>query len=105
MFDVGQDPAAGLFIVMEFLEGEDLAACLTREKKTHLERVYRNFALSGRALGKAHKVGVIHRDLKPANILVLDRKEQHVYIKILDLGISKFLQDEIAAKIEEEDNI
>jgi serine/threonine protein kinase len=74
------------FIVMEYVEGESLAALLTRGALT-AERVIALGRQIAGALAAAHAGGIVHRDLKPANIQVtLDGS-----IKILDFGIAKAL--------------
>ncbi len=93
VFDVGQDPVAGLYMVMEYLDGEDLATRLAREKKLSAEDVVAIGFQSCRALAKAHAAGVIHRDLKPANIYLTTREDDSLLVKILDFGISKLLND------------
>jgi serine/threonine-protein kinase len=97
VFDVGHDPVAGLYMVMEYLDGEDLASRLGRETKISAEDVVAIGFQSCRALAKAHAAGVIHRDLKPANIYLTTREDDSLLVKILDFGISKLLNDAAAA--------
>jgi eukaryotic-like serine/threonine-protein kinase len=99
VFDVGQDPEIGLYMVMEFLSGEDLEMRLRRQPGRRLDPVV--VAHIGhqvaRALVKAHAARVIHRDLKPANIFLTDRDDGSLRVKILDFGISKLLASEASA--------
>ena len=75
-------------LVMELVEGEDLAVRLARGKPT-LEETLRIARQLAEALEAAHDKGIIHRDLKPANIKVtLDGN-----VKVLDFGLAKALQD------------
>lgn len=99
VFDVGHDPVAGLYMVMEYLDGEDLASRLGREGKLPAEDVVAIGFQSCRALAKAHAAGVIHRDLKPANIYLTTREDDSLLVKILDFGISKLLNDAAAASV------
>src|SRR5688572_18832476 len=65
----GRTDTGELFLCMEWLEGEDLAARLTRGKLG----VADTLALAGRvagALASAHARGVIHRDIKPSNLFL-----------------------------------
>ena len=94
VFDVGQDPEFGLYRVMEFLTGEDLATRLEREKLLEVHLAVEFAYQAARGLAKAHAAGVIHRDLKPANIFLSERDDGTRIVKIVDFGISKLLNDE-----------
>jgi len=84
----------GPYLVMELLRGEDLGACLRREKTLDLERVDRIFSQIAAALEVAHQRGVVHRDLKPGNIFLCDQQGDDAdYVKVLDFGIAKVLGD------------
>ena len=78
-------PSGAPFLVMEWLDGEDLRRRLEREPLTIGEAV----ALATRvaeALGTAHARGIVHRDLKPSNLFL--PAGQIDQIKILDFGIA-----------------
>jgi serine/threonine-protein kinase len=89
VFDVGTDEALGLYLVMEYLVGEDLAAVLARQGRLEPDAAVSIAVQAARGLAKAHEAGVIHRDLKPANIFLVEREEDEPLVKILDFGISK----------------
>ncbi len=91
VFDVGTDERLGLYLVMEYLTGEDLAARLAREKRLAPETAVRIAVQAARGLAKAHEAGVVHRDLKPANVFLVEREEDEPLVKILDFGISKVI--------------
>ena len=91
VFDVGADDKLGLYLVMEYLTGEDLAAMLAREKRLSLDTAVRIAVQVARGLSKAHGAGVVHRDLKPANIFLAEREDDDPLVKILDFGISKVI--------------
>jgi serine/threonine-protein kinase len=94
VFDVGRDPKLGLYMVLEFLEGEDLETRLAREGKLDVKLAV-NIALQvSRGLAKAHAAGVVHRDLKPANIFLTTREDGTLLAKVVDFGISKFVNEE-----------
>jgi serine/threonine-protein kinase len=94
VFDVGRDPKLGLYMVLEFLEGEDLETRLAREGKLDVGLAV-NIALQvSRGLAKAHAAGVVHRDLKPANIFLTRREDGSLLAKVVDFGISKFVNEE-----------
>ncbi|XXY52357.1 serine/threonine-protein kinase [Sorangium sp. So ce269] len=81
------------FMVMELLEGEDLRAHLQRAGRLSLEATYQLLAPLGRALRRAHSIGLVHRDLKPSNIF-LARCGDEVIVKVLDFGIAKQVQEQ-----------
>src|SRR5262249_19132465 len=66
LFDAGHDPQHGLFMVLEYLAGEDLEARLRREAKLAPPLAVDVALQVARALMKAHAAGIVHRDLKPA---------------------------------------
>jgi serine/threonine protein kinase len=90
IFDFGRDEAHGLYMVIEYLEGEDLEARLQRERWISEQDAATIGLQVARGLAKAHAAGIIHRDLKPANIFLTERDDGSVLAKILDFGISKF---------------
>ncbi len=91
VFDVGADDKLGLYLVMEFLTGEDVATLLSRVKRLPPDEAVRIAVQVARGLAKAHEAGVVHRDLKPANIFLCDREHDEPLVKILDFGISKVI--------------
>jgi serine/threonine-protein kinase len=87
VYDFVHDPA-GLYCVMELLEGETLAErMLTRPSTLESIRVMGQQLAS--ALGAAHDAGVIHRDLKPENIFLVQREGRDDWVKVLDFGVAK----------------
>ena len=83
LYDVGREGDAD-YLVMEFLEGETLAARLDKGAlpSEHLLRYGIEIA---DALDKAHRQGIVHRDLKPGNVLLTKSG-----VKLLDFGLAKF---------------
>jgi serine/threonine-protein kinase len=76
------------FIVMEYLQGEDLGARLDRVGCLDTEQTYQIISQVARALVRAHAAGIVHRDLKPENIFLVPGDDQEV-AKVLDFGIAK----------------
>jgi serine/threonine protein kinase len=89
IFDFGRDERLGLYMVIEFLPGEDLEARLAREHWVETREAATIALQAARGLARAHEVGVIHRDLKPANLFLTKRDDGSRLAKILDFGISK----------------
>jgi serine/threonine protein kinase len=85
------------FIVMEYLEGEDLGARLERMGPLDCEQTYQIISQVSRALVRAHAAGIVHRDLKPENIFLVPGDDQEV-AKVLDFGIAKHEQYSLAGK-------
>jgi serine/threonine protein kinase len=90
IFDFGRDERLGLYMVIEYLEGEDLETRLQRERWIGEPDTATIGLQVARGLAKAHAAGIIHRDLKPANVFLTKRDDGSVLAKILDFGISKF---------------
>lgn len=78
-------------LVMEYVDGKDLAAIIEQEGKLTPERCRALLTGCAEGLSAAHKAGIIHRDLKPSNILVVS-ENGHESIKILDFGIAKIVE-------------
>jgi hypothetical protein len=80
------------FLVMEYVEGRSLAALLDEKGKLPPTRAADYVHQAALAMQHAHDKGLIHRDLKPSNLLVTPQGQ----VKVLDLGLARFLQDQIA---------
>ncbi len=90
LLDTGRDPKTGeLYIVFEFVEGEDLRARLTRDGSLPFDEAREIAMRVGEVLAAAHARGIVHRDIKPENIR-LRRDLGGTYVKVLDFGIAKF---------------
>ncbi|HEY6880138.1 MAG TPA: serine/threonine-protein kinase, partial [Polyangiales bacterium] len=88
LYDVGRDGSA-LFLVLEFLEGESLAAYLERELAP-MQTMLTLLSDAMRGVAAAHRQGVLHRDLKPENVfLARENDDGSLTPKLLDFGISK----------------
>ena len=87
--DSGTTDDGAFFFVMEYLDGINLEDLINREGMLAVDRALLIGAQICRALQAAHSADVIHRDLKPANIMLINRKEDEDFVKVLDFGISK----------------
>lgn len=86
------------FLVMEYVEGLDLESWFTEYKGRAIPvgvvcEFVRQAALG---LQHAHERGMVHRDVKPANILLTqDSRDEPPVVKILDLGLSRFVSESV----------
>ena len=76
------------FIVMEFLEGEDLGTRLNREGRLSVLETASILVQLARGLRHAHEAGIVHRDLKPSNVFLAQCGDEEI-VKIVDFGIAK----------------
>jgi serine/threonine-protein kinase len=89
VLDVGTLEDGAPFIVMEYLDGEDLATQLRERGPVPVARAAAIVIEACEAIAEAHALGIIHRDLKPANLFVTRDREGRPLIKVLDLGICR----------------
>jgi len=87
--DFNETPDGQLYLVMEYLSGEDLSETLRRSSVLPLSTCIQILRQLGEALTFAHERGVIHRDLKPANIFLCKDGPVPHFVKVLDFGIAK----------------
>ena len=93
VIDVGKRDDGSPYIVMEYLEGSDLASLLVESGPLGVEQAVDVVLQTCEALAEAHALGIVHRDLKPANLFSLKRAHGQHLIKVLDFGISKAIAD------------
>ena len=77
------------FLVMEYLQGCDLAELLHLEGPLPSPDVADCMLQALAALAQAHAAGIVHRDIKPANLFLATREDGSNIVKVLDFGISK----------------
>jgi serine/threonine-protein kinase len=93
IYDFGQDTQQS-YIVMEYVDGTRLDTLIKRHKHLTLD-VFTPIARQMlEALGDAHEMGLMHRDLKPSNVLLTHKREYPYYVKVLDFGLAKMLEDD-----------
>lgn len=89
VFDVGTLPNGHPYIVMEFLDGRDLASVVQQDGPQPVKRAVDFVLQACEALAEAHAAGIVHRDVKPENLFLIQRSGGIELIKVLDFGISK----------------
>src|SRR4051812_49648367 len=72
---------------MQYVEGEDLKALLSREGRLDARRAVGILGQVASALDAAHSTGVLHRDIKPGNVMIAAGQPEHCYLT--DFGLSK----------------
>ncbi len=88
VFDVGTHGASP-FMVMEYLEGSDLAEVIASRGPLAIREAVGYLLEACDAVAEAHSLGIVHRDLKPANLYLANRPSGRPVVKVLDFGISK----------------
>jgi len=89
VFDVGVLPEHGPYIVMELLDGRDLATALADRGALPVPLAVDHVLQACLGVAEAHANGLVHRDLKPANLFVVRHRDGSELVKVLDFGIAK----------------
>ncbi len=89
VLDVAALDVGAPYIVMEYLDGCDLAVWLAKHRMLPIAGAVDFILQACDAVAEAHEIGIIHRDLKPANLFAVERGDAERVIKVLDFGISK----------------
>ncbi|HWU90316.1 MAG TPA: protein kinase [Kofleriaceae bacterium] len=89
IIDVGRLETGSPFIVMEYLEGQDLSGVLEQHGPLSVPVACDFIIQACDAIAEAHNLGIVHRDLKPGNLFLACTSHGQQTIKVLDFGISK----------------
>src|SRR5262245_10982340 len=92
VFDFGASPEGEPYLVMEYLDGEDLEQGMERDGPVPLATAVEIIKQVASGLARAHEEGVVHRDLKPGNVFLVRKEGAAVFAKVVDFGISKVLK-------------
>jgi serine/threonine-protein kinase len=90
--DFGAVPTGEPYLVMEYLDGEDLERRLQRVGRMSFAGAVGIVKPLASALAVTHAEGIVHRDLKPANVFLVNVPGQTDFVKVVDFGISKVLK-------------
>jgi serine/threonine-protein kinase len=93
IFDYGSTDDGVYYMAMELLEGRTLHRVLRESGPLEVARALRIVRQVCRSLREAHSMGVIHRDLKPANIFLVRTEDDEDFVKVLDFGLVKQLDE------------
>ncbi|MEM1007869.1 MAG: serine/threonine-protein kinase [Myxococcota bacterium] len=94
VFDCGVTQDGHLFVVMEYLRGSDLEVVLREQTFLEKRRAVYIAQQVCASLAEAHHMQIIHRDIKPANIVLLDQQGTNDFVKVLDFGIAKLVEEQ-----------
>ncbi len=92
IYDVAIDEGGSPYLVMELLEGRDLAGVLKERGPLPVVEAVDLLLQACAALSVVHPLGVVHRDLKPANLFLAENSDGSVGVKVIDFGISKLAE-------------
>jgi serine/threonine protein kinase len=89
--DIGQLDCGAPFLVMEYLEGPDIAQLIAAEGALCVPRVAEIGLQLCSALEAVHCAGVVHRDLKPEHVFLIARGQVSEFVKVVDFGMCKLV--------------
>ena len=89
LLDVGTLEDQTPYIVMEYLEGQDLGALIDVQGRLPVQTAIDYVLQACEALAEAHAIGIVHRDVKPSNLFLANQIDGTRCVKMLDFGISK----------------
>jgi serine/threonine-protein kinase len=85
-------PEGQPYLVMELLQGENLAERLARSSPLPTNEAVAIASQIAMGLGAAHRADIVHRDLKPENVFLTSGPDQPLHVKLLDFGIGRSLR-------------
>ncbi|MEM6294061.1 MAG: protein kinase [Myxococcota bacterium] len=91
--DFGSTESLPVYFVMEFLEGDDLRKEIKKNGPMAWGRARPILGQIVSALAAAHDKAIVHRDVKPANIFLVRRANGEDFVKVLDFGIAKVVEE------------
>ena len=98
IFDFGRSNEGFPYIVMEYIEGDNLSDLLEEKGRLPFDIFLEISLQTVRALQYLHNRGIVHRDIKTSN-LMLEKVDEELFVKLVDLGIAKiFFDPEISSQ-------
>ena len=89
--DFFEDEDGDNYYVMELLAGQSLKDLLSERDRLPVPRALGIALQVSDALSAVHRAGIVHRDLKPDNIFLIERNDDPDFVKLLDFGVAKML--------------
>jgi serine/threonine-protein kinase len=93
LYDFGISNDGRFYYAMELLDGLSLQALVATFGPLPSERVVHIMRQICRSLDEAHRCGMVHRDLKPSNVMLCKVATSHDFVKVLDFGLAKFVDN------------
>ncbi len=94
VYDFGQTESQSLYIAMEYVDGKSLDDEIRSGGAMDWRRTCRLAVQMCGSLADAHQNNIVHRDLKPENVMLCRRGEEDDFVKVLDFGIAKIMEDD-----------
>ena len=94
IYDYGYNEDKTAYLIMEFVEGQSLQAIMRHNGQLPVPMAIRVVRDIAEVLAAAHQCGIVHRDLKPDNMILSRDEFGKDYVKILDFGVAKFVNDQ-----------
>lgn len=98
VFDFGRTKSGSLYLVMEYVDGDDLSKVLEKEGAMPFGRVAYLCAQVAGSVSDAHAAGIVHRDLKPENIVIAEGRDGET-AKVLDFGLAKLFEGNVGTQV------
>lgn len=93
IYDFRDRPDGILYYTMEYVNGPTLKDIIKEDGPLPEQRVAHILKQICKSLAEAHSFGIVHRDLKPANIMLADIAGETDFVKVVDFGIAKIVDD------------
>lgn len=91
VIDFGRTDDGVLYLVMELLQGKDLAEIMVTESPLSFERILDIVIQTLEGLAEAHALDIVHRDLKPENLLLTKYRSGKDLVKVVDFGLATII--------------
>jgi tRNA A-37 threonylcarbamoyl transferase component Bud32 len=98
VFDFGRTKSGSLYLVMDYVDGDDLAKVLDKDGPMPFGRVAYLCAQVAGSVEDAHAAGIVHRDLKPENVVITESRDGEM-AKVLDFGLAKLFEGTVEAQV------